>query len=159
MKKDFFDYMHTVMETHKDVYFLMCGLGWPRVDEFLKKYPDRAFNTEASEQTALDIAVGLAYAGKIPILYTISPFYLRGFETIRTYFSHENLPVIMIGAGRDKEYSEHDGFSHYEGDMGKILSTLPHIGVSYPPTVSKMQAEIQGAIKDRKPWYINIKRN
>jgi len=160
MKKDFFDYLiNTILPNNKDVYFLSIGLGWPRTDEVLEKFPNQYIQCEASEQTALDIAVGLAYAGKIPILYTIAPFYLRGFETIRTYIDHEKLPVIMVGAGRDTEYSEHDGFSHYEGDMGKILMTLPNIGVSYPSIKPAMQAELQGAIKDRKPWYINIRRN
>jgi transketolase C-terminal domain/subunit len=51
------------MDENPDVYFLMAGLGYPRVDEFLEKYPTRAFNFEASEQSALDACVGLAYAG------------------------------------------------------------------------------------------------
>src|SRR4051812_19882292 len=102
MKKDFFDYMHAIMDENPGVYLLMAGLGYPRVDEFLEKYPERAFNTEASEQTTLDIAVGLAYAGKIAVVYTITPFYWRAAETLRTYFAHENLPVVLIGVGRDE---------------------------------------------------------
>jgi len=159
MKKDFFDYLiNTILPNNKDVYFLSIGLGWPRTDEVLEKFPNQYIQCEASEQTALDIAVGLAYAGKLPILYTIAPFYLRGFETIRTYLSRENLHVIMVGAGRDDEYSEHDGFSHYEGDMG-ILSALPNMQLSYPNTRVRMEAELQLALKDKRPWYINIRRN
>ena len=99
MKKDFFDILFKIMKTNEDIYILFGGLGYPRVDEFLKEFPDRAFNFEASEQTMLDSAVGLAYSGKIPFIYTIASFYWRGAETIRTYLNRENLHCILIGAG------------------------------------------------------------
>ena len=73
MKKEFFDYIIPLMQKNKEIYFISCGLGWPRTDE-LKQFGDRYIQTEASEQTALDIAVGLAYAGKMVFVYTITPF-------------------------------------------------------------------------------------
>lgn len=168
MKKDFFDYMHTIMDENPDVYFLMLGLGWPRVDEFLKKYPDRAFNLEASEQAGLDTAVGLAYAGKIPIVYSITPFLLyRGFETIRTYINHEKLPVILVGVGRDDDYSKHDGFSHDAGDDRLLFNsyrTEPHeailgnINAQWPDSVQGLRVNLQVAIAAKRPTYINIPR-
>lgn len=158
MKKQFFDYMLEIMEGYENVYFLMAGLGYPRVEEFLSKFPDRAFNTEASEQTTLDIAVGLAYAGKIPVVYTISPFLLRGFETIRTYMDHERLHVLLVGAGRDREYAEHDGFSHDETDLVRIFDSLEHILSVKPGSNIEMKTCITKALKTPDPWYINIKR-
>src|SRR5882724_3243479 len=101
MKKIFFDLLIQYMHDNPDVYFISVGLGWPRTDELAKLFPIRYVQTEAAEQTALDIAVGLAYAGKIPVVYTITPFLLRGFETIRTYINHEKLNVKLVGAGRD----------------------------------------------------------
>ncbi len=76
MKKDYFDIMLKIMDENPNVYLLFGGLGYPRIDEFLTKWPYRAINCEASEQTMLDIAVGLSYAGKIPFCYTITPFLL-----------------------------------------------------------------------------------
>jgi transketolase len=159
MKQQFFDIMHHIMEQYPDVYFLMAGLGYPRVDEFLAKYPERAFNTEASEQATLDIAVGLAYSGKIPIVYSITPFLLyRGFETIRTYINHEALPVILIGAGRDDDYSKHDGFSHYAGDDISILQPFSHISILQPNREIELREALYGSIMNRQPTYINLKR-
>lgn len=153
------------MDENPDVYFLMAGLGYPRVDEFLEKYPERAFNTEASEQATLDIAVGLAYAGKIPVVYSITPFLLyRGFETIRTYINHEKLPVILVGVGRDDDYSKHDGFSHYAGDDWKLFhneyesAILENITHRTPLGVKGLQEMINRAIEQKKPTYINIPR-
>src|SRR5260221_9933958 len=103
MKRNFFDYIIEVMTDNPDIWFISAGLGWPRTDELSDKYPDRFIQTEASEQTACDIAVGLAYEGKIPFIYTITPFYLRAFETLRTYFNHEKLHVCLVGAGRNDD--------------------------------------------------------
>jgi transketolase C-terminal domain/subunit len=157
MKKELFDYMLEVMK-NEDVYLIFCGLGWPRVDEYIKLFPDRAINVEASEQTACDIAVGLAYEGKIPVIYTITPFYLRAFETLRTYFDHENLHVVMVGAGRDDDYSKHDGFSHEAGDIHEILSTLHNVKQLYPNSVDQMKEYVDHAVNFKSPWFISISK-
>lgn len=156
MKKQFFDYLFEVMKTNPDVYIIFTGLGWPRVDDFLNTYPDRAINTEAAEQTALDIAVGLAYSGKIPFVYTITPFYLRGFETIRTYINHEKLHVCMVGAGRDDDYSKVDGFSHEAGDIGYILKTMQNIRQYYPNVENEMKQCVNWMIETNEPSFLSV---
>lgn len=158
MKKDFFDILDKTMAQNKDIYLIFVGLGYPRVDEFIKKYPDRAINTEASEQTALDIAVGLAYSGKTPFVYTITPFLLRGFETIRTYINHENLHIVLVGAGRDDDYSKDDGFSHDASDIGKILATQENIVQFYPNNKEELAENIKEAIVEDNPSFISLRR-
>lgn len=159
-KRDFFDHMHTIMQEHEDVIFIMLGLGYPRTDEFVGRYPGRAFNFEASEQAGLDAAVGFAYAGKTPIIYSITPFLLyRGFETWRTYFDHENLHVIGIGAGQDGDYSDHgDGYSHDAKDAKEIMSTLKNVKQYYPQTKEEMIANLEVSISSRVPSFLNIHR-
>lgn len=158
MKKEYFDILFQMMGEDERLYSIFVGLGYPRLEEFRNAYSERTINTEAAEQTALDIAVGLAYAGKIPFVYTITPFLLRGFETIRTYINHEKLPVIMIGAGVDDQYSKHDGFSHEAGDIPFILSTLPNIDHYYPSTVDALRVMMHMAVKNKKPAFINVKK-
>lgn len=151
--------MHVVMRDNPDVYFILLGLGYPRLAEFLSEYPDRAFNFEASEPSGLDAAVGMAYAGKIPIVYSITPFLLyRPFETWRTYINHENLHVIGIGAGRDDDYSKEDGFSHDAQDDAKIMESLTNIDCYWPQSKEALIENINRAIKNDNPSYINIKR-
>jgi transketolase len=133
-------------------------LGWPRVDEFIKAYPDRVINTGASEQTALDIAVGLAYEGKIPFVYTITPFLLRGFETIRTYINHENLNVKLIGAGRNDDYSSDHGFSHYAGDIKQALLMFRNIIDLYPETKDELKSNLAAMIKMKRAFFLSLKR-
>ncbi len=158
MKTELFDYLEKKMKEDNDIYLLFVGLGYPRVDPFMKKFPGRAINTEASEQTALDIAVGLAYAGKKPVIYTITPFFLRAFETLRTYVNHENLPIILVGAGRDDDYSKDDGFSHDATDIKEILETLENIRQYYPNSIDELQGAINLALRGESPSFISIRR-
>lgn len=158
MKKQFFDYLVELMETNKDIYFVSAGLGYPRTDEIKEKFPDRYIQTEASEQTASDICVGLSYSGKIPVMYTITPFYWRAAETLRTYLSHENLCCILIGAGVDEEYGLHDGFSHSGTDIKELFNVFPNFVQHYPNTKNELENAIMEAIKNKKPNFINIHR-
>jgi transketolase len=157
MKKTFFDEIDKQMERNPDIYLLMIGLGWPRTEELCTKYPQRAINTEASEQTALDIAVGLAYAGKIPVVYTITPFYWRAAETIRTYIAHERLNVKLIGAGRDDDYSKDDGFSHDAGDIKDLMGLL-NIETHYPYTKEVIPLLLDAILESDKPCFVSLTR-
>ena len=137
---------------------IFIDLGYPRVEEFVNAYPKRALSLYASEQTALDISVGLALEGKIPVLYTITPFYLRAWETIRTYVNKEKLHVVMIGAGQNDEYSREDGFSHYAGDIKAHFDLLKNVKQFYPDTKSEMEYAINDAIGGKYPTFVNIHR-
>jgi len=158
MKKDFFDIVYKKMK-NTDIYMLFCGLGYPRYTEFRGAYPNRVINCEASEQTALDIACGLAVSGKIPFVYSITPFLLwRGAETIRTYINHEKLHVILVGAGRDSEYAKDDGFSHDATDDYLFIENMPSIQGHWPEDVKELKSTVRYAIQHKSPHYINIRR-
>src|SRR5687768_10786753 len=106
---------------NEDIFFITADLGYGLADDIRKDFPGRFINTGAAEQAAMGIAVGLAMSGKIPFVYSITPFLLwRAAETIRLYVNRESVPVKMVGCGRDSDY-EHDGFSHYAGDDVSLL--------------------------------------
>ena len=151
--------MLKVMDENPDIYIISVGLGWPRTDEFSTLYPQRFIQTEASEQTALDIAVGLSYSGKIPIVYTISSFYWRAAETIRTYINREKLKVIMVGAGKDGDYSDHgDGFSHDARDIPELFNIFKNITQFYPNDKNELIDNINSAIALNGTSFVNIHR-
>lgn len=158
MKKKFFDVIIELMGKNKDIYFISVGLGWPRTDELKEKFPDRFIQTEASEQTASDIAVGLAYSGKIPIMYTITPFYWRCAETLRTYIDHEKLNVKLIGAGQDEDYSVHDGFSHDAKDITELFGVLENFEVFKSKDEEEMMQNLNLMLGLKRPCFLNIKR-
>lgn len=154
MRKEFFDLLIKLMEDDR-IYTIFVGLGYPRYDEFKSLYPNRTYNTEASEQTALDIAVGLAHEGKIPFVYTITPFFWRAAESIRL-LSHDGYPVIMCGAGRDKDYAE-DGFTHDGSDI-KGLMDLLNITSYYPDDNEDLPKILKTVIKGNRPYFISLRR-
>lgn len=153
MRKYFFDILLTLME-NKDIYVIFVGLGFPRYDEFKAIYPDRVINTEVSEQTAIDIAIGLAHQGKIPFVYTITPFFWRAAESVRL-LAHDNYKVIMCGAGRNDDYKE-DGFTHDASDIKGLMDLLSIS--SYFPEMDTLPEVLNKAIIIDKPLFISLRR-
>ncbi len=156
MRREFFDTMSEEISRDESIYMLFCGLGYPRYDEFKAKYPDRTINCEASEQTGLDMAVGLALSNRKPFIYTITPFFWRGAETIRTYISHENIPVRMVGAGRNDDY-KNDGFSHDGTDIRKLMDAL-NIKCRWPNSVDEMRQNVREMIETNESCFLSLRR-
>src|SRR5690349_11965372 len=102
-------YLH--MSQNENIWLLTGDLGFGMFDTIKSAFADRYVNVGASEQALVGIGAGLALKGKIPVVYSITPFLLyRPFETIRNYINQDQIPLKMIGSGRDRDYS-HDGFS------------------------------------------------
>lgn len=158
MRRDFGVYLFELMKENPDIWVITADLGYGLFDKIRDTYTDRFINTGAAEQAACDIAVGLALSGKIPIFYSITPFLIyRCFESWRTYINHEELPVIMIGSGRNDDY-KHDGFSHYAGDDALILKALKKIHAIWPEDNAEMRLHLKLATENPRPTYINLVR-
>ena len=152
MRKEFFTQLYVEMQRNQRIFFITGDLGYGLADHIRNDFPDRFINTGAAEQTMMGVAVGLALSGKVPVVYSITPFLLfRPFETIRNYISHESIPVTLVGSGRDDDYG-HDGFSHFAGD-DDILKQLPNIMF-----IKEDSFNLQEIVNSGKPTYLNLKR-
>lgn len=159
MRGYFSYYTHQHMAKNKDIWVISGDFGYGVWDAVNEDYADRFINTGASEQAMLGIAVGLALEGKIPIVYTATPFLLyRPFETIRNYIDHEKIPVILAGSGRNKDYL-HDGFSHWAEEDRKVMNLFKNITSAWPKTKEDIPSLLTKVIKSNKPWYINLLRS
>src|SRR3990167_9799062 len=115
--------LYQAMKKDKDIWLIVGDLGYRVFDNHFQDFPDRCINTGAAEQSMMGIAVGLALEGKIPVVYSITTFLLYcPFETIRNYINHEQIPVKLVGSGRDRDYA-HDGFSHWSEDAALLFET------------------------------------
>jgi transketolase len=158
MRKLLADLLLKEMRINKDIYLLVGDLGYKAFDEHFKENSDRVINCGASEQAMMDMAVGLAYSGKIPFVYSITPFLIyRPFETLRTYINWENLPVKLLGSGRNQDY-EHDGISHFADDVGLFLNQLPMIIQFWPQTKEDISPMFYEMVSNNKPSFISLKR-
>lgn len=157
MRKEIAEYLYTCFGKNVDIMLITGDLGYKLWDRFFVDYPDRTINAGASEQAMSDIAVGLAMSGKIPIVYSITPFLIyRAFETWRTYVDHEQIPVILLGGGRDRDYHI-DGFSHDASDDHLFMNQLKNIKSVWPKTNEQAKELLWEAINSGKPYYINLK--
>lgn len=145
------------METNKDVWCLLGGVGYHVMDNICKDFPERVIDCEASESAMVDIAVGLALSGKIPFVYAITPHLYRAFEGIRNYINHEKIPVQLVGVGRDQDYGKL-GFSHWAEDDKVIFKLFPHIVPQWPETKEMIPAMVERMARGDTPFYLNLTR-
>lgn len=123
MRLQFTEMLREEMLKDERIYLLTGDLGYPFINKILNEFPERAINVGADEFNMVSYGIGLSLEGKIPVTYTISPFYYRAFELLRTYVNFENIPIKMIATGKMQEY-EHDGYSHHflEDDVNRFKS-------------------------------------
>lgn len=158
LRRVFADELYKRMVGNNKIWVLVGDLGYGFWDQTRKDFPDRFINVGAAEQSLLGIGVGLALQGKIPIVYSITPFLLyRPFETIRNYVHQERIPVKLIGSGRNRDY-EIDGPSHWAEEDKQIMKILTNIKSFWPKDVSEIPNLVDDMIKDPSPYYINLKR-
>lgn len=153
MRRKFALDLYELMKKDKNIILITADMGYGMFDKIRDKLPEQFYNVGAAEMAAITIAVGLALSGKIPVVYTITPFLIfRPFEVIRLYLDHENIPVILVGSGRDKDYLNL-GFSHYATDH-EILKQFKNINFIVPEN----EFDLKKIIYSGKPTYLNLKR-
>lgn len=158
MRRCFADVLHQHMARNKDIWVITADLGYKMWDMIRDDYPQRFLNVGASEQAMMGIAVGLALEGKIPVVYSITPFLLyRSFETLRNYVNHERVPVKLIGSGRGRDYA-HDGFSHWAQEDRDILKVLSNIESRWPDDVAQLPSMIEEMLSHQVPFYLNLRK-
>lgn len=158
MRKQFVKILFEKMAERDDIYVITGDLGYGLFDQIKDTYPDRFFNVGSSEMAMMGMGIGLAMEGKIPFVYSITPFAIyRPFEMIRNYLSHENIPVNIIGGGRDRDYG-YLGFSHWAEDDKVIMKQLGNLATAWPETEEDLKNCVQYCLDRTYPTYINLKR-
>jgi transketolase len=156
MRKQFAEFLHSEMSQNEDIHVITGDLGYGLWDRIKIDYPDRFTNFLSSEQLMVGAACGMTMEGKIPVVYSITPFVLyRPFEWIRNYLNHESIPVKLVGGGRDKDYG-YLGFSHWAEEDTQVMSVFKNIQFYKPEEFTK---EIGlDLIYNKQPSYLNLSR-
>lgn len=157
-KRIFADEVYKWMKKNPHIWVLVGDLGYKMWDEVRHDFPGRFINAGASEQAMIGLAVGLVLSGKIPIVYSITPFLLyRPFETIRNYINEEKIPVKLVGSGRDRDY-ETEGFSHWAEEDKKVMKIFKNIHSVWLKSYKEIPKIVTEMISDKRPWYVNLKK-
>jgi transketolase len=158
MRKECITLLAAEMVKNENIIVLTADLGYGVLDVVKDSFPSRFHNVGAAEQLMIGAGIGLAEQGKIPVCYSMSSFILyRPFEFLRNYVNAENVPVKLIGSGRDKDYS-HDGLSHWAHDDEQVLAVLPNIKIYKPKSIKELEDQFEEFLYSDKPAYLNLTR-
>jgi len=158
MRRYFSELLHREMGQNKDIVLITGDLGYGLWDRIKIDYEDRFHNVGAAEQFMMGMASGMAMEGKIPVVYSITPFLLyRPFEFIRNYVDHEKVPVKLVGGGRGKDYG-YLGFSHWAEDDVKIMKCFKNIETNHPKSEKELEESFRDMLYNKGPYYLNLKR-
>lgn len=156
MRKLFASLLYKELQKNSNIYLLSGDLGYRLWDDIKKDFPNNFINPGSSEQLMMGMAVGMALEGKIPIVYSITPFLLyRPFEIIRNYLHYEKIPVKLVGGGRGKDYRQL-GYTHWAEEDTSIMGVLSNISLYRPDTADEMEAMFQSFVYNNHPAYINL---
>jgi len=140
-----------------DRILLLTGdLGYMALEPFAEKYPRRFFNVGVAEDNMTGIATGLAEAGFIPYVYSITPFsVLRPYEFIRNGPILHQLPVRIVGMGGGFEYAG-NGATHYGLEDIGVLRVQPGISLIAPADCAQTASALQATWNLPGPVYYRL---
>ena len=146
MRKAYGEALIEVGNTNPDVVVLSADVS--NSDHsymFQERFPERFFNVGIAEQSLIDVAVGFAYAGKIPFANTFAfLFATRALEMIRTHlcFGKANVKLMAAYSGLSDSY---DGPTHHSISDIAIMRSLPGMTIVVPSdsvAVQKMLPQV-----------------
>lgn len=99
---------------------------------FEAAFPDRFFNVGIAEPALVDVAVGFAKSGRVPIANTFAfLFATRALEMVRTHLCYGDTNVKLAGAYAGLSDS-FDGPTHHAITDIAILRSLPRMTIVVP---------------------------
>lgn len=126
---------------------------------FEEVFPDRFFNVGIAEQSLVDVAVGLAYSGKIPLANTFA-FLLatRALEMVRTHlcYGEANVKLMAAYAGLSDSF---DGPTHHSITDLAIMRSLPKMTVVVPADGVAIDRLLPQVAAWPGPVYFRLNRN
>jgi transketolase len=160
MRKAYGNALVRLGETHPDVVVLSADVS--NSDHsfmFEEVYPDRFFNVGIAEQSLVDIAVGLAYSGKIPFANTFAfLFETRALEMVRTHLCYGEANVKLMGAYAGLSDS-FDGPTHHSMTDVAILRSLPNMTIVIPSDGVAVDKLLPQVADWQGPVYFRLNRN
>ncbi len=126
---------------------------------FADAFPDRFFNVGIAEPCLVDVAVGMALAGFVPVINAFSALVsLRALEQIRTCVSYANTNVKIASSYAGlSDYK--DGPTHHSiMDIG-IMRMLPGMTVIVPADELEIKAWVPVIAQHKGPVYFRLSRD
>ncbi|MEZ5031497.1 MAG: transketolase C-terminal domain-containing protein [Saprospiraceae bacterium] len=133
-------------------------LGSLKMDDFVKQWPERFFQTGISEANMMGVAAGLATGGKIPYTGTFANFSTgRVYDQIRQSiaYSHKNVKICASHAGLTLG---EDGATHQILEDIGLMKMLPGMTVINPCDANQTKAATIAIADHHGPVYLRFGR-
>jgi transketolase len=126
---------------------------------FAEAFPERFVNVGIAEQCLVDVAVGLAYSGKIPFVNAFAfLFATRALEMIRTHLCYGNANVKLMAAYAGLSDS-FNGPTHNSISDVAIMRSLPRMTVVVPGDTVALAKLLPQVAAWPGPVYFRMNRN
>lgn len=122
----FFEGLTERMMDNGRFWVLAGDLTCDMAKRFAHRFPKRFINTGPMEQTMVDVAIGLAASGALPVVFGIAPFVIhRAQEQIRlAAMMRSRITIVGVGAGWSYEEA---GPTHHGTDDYAAARVFPGI--------------------------------
>ena len=121
-------------------------------------YPERLFNVGIAEANMIDVAAGLAVAGKIAFTGSFAVFATgRAYDQIRNTVCYSNLNVKLTPTHAGITVGP-DGGSHQMVEDIALMRVLPGMRVLVPADYHAAKAAIRLAAETPGPFYVRLGR-
>lgn len=155
MRKAFPHIVMELMNSDPKVVVLLGDISVFAFKDVFEKYPTKIYNIGILEQTMVGIAAGMAMAGLIPIVHTISPFLVaRAYEQIRDDFGFQGLIGTFVGVD---VYTTNPnlGLTHSCPEDVSLMGNVPNMKTFVPNTAEEF-GETLKLVYDKSLNYIRI---
>lgn len=143
MRKIFPKIIMEIMEKDERVIVILGDIGVFAFKDVMEKYPKRCYNVGILEQSMVGMSAGLAMAGFIPIIHTISPFLVaRAYEQIRDDFGFQNLIGTFVGVDVYKD-NPNLGLTHSCPEDTILMSQVNNMKIIIPQSPEEFDKELK----------------
>ena len=156
MRDAYVDAIYKATKANKNVLCIVGDIGAFLLRHYIKDFPENYLNLGAAEANMVGVAAGLAMSGKIPFVYTITPFITsRSYEQIKLDVCYNNSNVKLVGIGSGVSYGTM-GSSHHSLEDIAIMRALPNMTIFTPSNDQEVEEAVFAAMKHKGPVYIRI---
>jgi transketolase len=125
---------------------------------FADRYPERFFNVGIAEQNMIDVAAGLAVAGKIAFTGSFAVFATgRAYDQVRNTVCYSSLNVKLAPTHSGITVGP-DGGSHQMIEDIALMRVLPGMRVLVPADHNAAKAALRLAALTPGPFYVRLGR-
>jgi len=160
MRKAYGEALVRLGQTNPDVVVLSADVSNSDFSYmFAEAFPDRFYNVGIAEQSLVDVAVGLAYSGRIPFANTFAfLFATRALEMIRTHLCYGGANVKLMAAYSGLSDS-FDGPTHHSISDVAIMRSLPQMTIVVPSDPFAVESLLPQVAAWPGPVYFRLNRN